>query len=269
MTRSSSFSNKVVWITGASSGIGKELAVQLAKQNATLILSSRREASLLEVKARLAFADKHCVIPLDLSESENFEALVEETYSHHGKIDFLINNGGISQRSLCLETSEAVDRKVMEVDYFGTIKLTKLVAAKMVTERQGSIVSISSVAGKVGSPYRSAYSGAKHALIGFMDCLRAEIAQFGVKIQVVCPGWIQTDISRNALIGDMSKFGQLDQEIAKGMPVEEFVVMLIKVIKSGKEEAIIASGMPLLASHLRRLIPNKFHKIIRKIYKKK
>jgi len=269
MTHSSFFSNKVVWITGASSGIGKELAIQLAKQNATLILSSRRESTLLEVKALLVSAEKHSVIPLDLSESESFEAIVEKAYSIYGKIDFLINNGGISQRSLCLETSEAVDRRVMEVDYFGTIKLTKMVAAKMVAERQGSIVSISSVAGKVGSPYRSAYSGAKHALIGFMDCLRAEIAQFGVKIQVICPGWIQTDISRNALIGDMSKFGKLDQEIAKGMPVEEFVVKLIKVIKSGKEEAVIASGMPLLASYLRRLMPNKFHKIIRKIYKKK
>jgi len=269
MTNSSFFSNKVVWITGASSGIGKELAVQLAKRNAILILSSRRESALIELKDTLASADKHSVIPLDLAESENFSEIVETASSIHGKIDFLVNNGGISQRSLCLQTSEDVDRRVMEVDYFGTIRLTKLVAAKMVAKRQGTIVSISSVAGKVGSPYRSAYSGAKHALIGFMDCLRAEITQFGVKIQVVCPGWIQTDISRNALTGDMSKFDQLDQEIANGEPVERFVVKLIKMIESGKEEAIIASGLPLLANYIRRFMPNKFHKIIRKIYKKK
>jgi short-subunit dehydrogenase len=259
---------QIFWVTGASSGIGKALCQSLANRGAYLILSSRQTETLEQVKSKLINSEKHHVLPLDLADSENFDAITENAWSLFGKIDYLINNGGISQRSLCLETDESVDRRLMEVDYFGTIKLTKLVAKKMVIIQSGTIVSISSIAGKVGSPYRSAYSGAKHALIGFMDCLRAEITQFGVRVLVVCPGWVQTDISRNALTGDMSQFGQLDKEIENGMPLEHFIKRLIKVIQSNKEEVVIADGMPLLAAHARRLLPNLFHKIIRKIYKK-
>ena len=266
---SSFFEQKVIWITGASSGIGRELAKQLAEKGAKLFLSSRREDALNQVKEGLTNSNKHHVLPLDLSNSESFEELVDSIYAKIDGIDILINNGGISQRSLALETEQTVDRRVMEVDYFGTIHLTKLVAKKMIAQNKGVIVSVSSVAGKVGSPYRSAYSGAKHALIGFMDCLRAEITKKGVKVQVVCPGWIQTDISRNALTGNMSTFGQLDQEIANGMPVDKFVSKMIKAIESGKEEVVIADGMPLLASRLRRWFPNSFHALIRKIYTKK
>jgi short-subunit dehydrogenase len=260
---------KIFWVTGASSGIGKALCQSLASQGAYLILSSREVKTLEHVKSELTNSDKHHILPLDLADSVNFDFITENAWSLFGKIDYLINNGGISQRSLCLETDESVDRRLMEVDYFGTIKLTKSVARKMVFNRSGSIVSIASIAGKVGSQYRSAYSAAKHAMIGFMDCLRAEITQFGVKIIVVCPGWVQTDISRNALTGDMSKFDQLDKEIENGMPVERFIKRLIKAIQSNKEEVIIAEGLPFFAVHARRLLPNLFHKIIRKVYKKK
>ncbi len=262
-------SGKIFWVTGASSGIGKALCESLANRGAYLILSSRKIDVLQQVKSSLSNSEKHHILPLDLSNSEKFNTIANNAWSLFGKVDYLINNGGISQRSLCLETEESVDRRVMEVDYFGTIKLTKLIAKKMVAIKSGTIVSISSVAGKVGSPYRSAYSGAKHALIGFMDCLRAEITQFGVRILVVCPGWVQTNISRNALTGDMSEFAKLDEEIENGVPIERFIKQLIKAIESSKEEVILAEGMPLLAAHARRLLPNTFHKLIRKMYKKK
>ncbi|MDQ7050100.1 MAG: SDR family NAD(P)-dependent oxidoreductase [Enterobacterales bacterium] len=259
---------KVFWITGASSGIGKELAIQLADLGAVLILSSRREDTLYRVKESLRNSEQHQVIALDLAMSDSLEAKVDQAWLAFGHIDYLVNNGGISQRSLCLETQEAVDRQIMEVDYFGTIALTKQVAKRMINEAGGTIISISSVAGKVGSHFRSAYSAAKHALIGFMDCLRAEISDQGVRILVVCPGWVQTDVSRNALTGDMSQFGQMDHEIANGMPVDIFVKKLLKVIDSSREEAVIASGLPWFAYQMRRLLPNQFHKLIRKIYKR-
>ena len=262
------FNQKVFWITGASSGIGRELCQQLAAKGARLILSSRRQAALEEVRQSLNHPDRHQLLVLDLASSQNFQQKVDEAWSFFGQLDYLINNGGISQRSLCLETQEAVDRQIMEVDYFGTIALTKLVAVKMIIEGSGTIVSISSVAGKVGSHFRSAYSAAKHALIGFMDCLRAEITDQGVRILVICPGWVQTDVSRNALTGNMTQFGKMDHEIANGMPVEIFVKKLLKVIKSNREEAVIASGLPWFAYQMRRLLPNQFHKLIRKLYKR-
>ncbi len=207
-------------------------------------------------------------MPLDLAESHNFENLVDQAWTYFGKVDYLVNNGGISQRSLCLETEEAVDRQIMEVDYFGTIALTKLVARRMVEVNNGTIVCISSVAGKIGSHLRSAYSAAKHAIIGFMDCLRAEISDKGVRVLVVCPGWIHTDISRNALTGNMNKFGEMDEEIARGMPVETFVKKLIKIIGSNREEAVIAKGAPWFGYQIRRFMPNRYHQLIRSFYKR-
>jgi len=262
------FENKVFWVTGASSGIGQELCRQLAAKGARLILSSRREDVLKRVKETLHQADNHRVLTLDLAKGQNFEQTVAQAYAFYGQLDYLVNNGGISQRSLCLETQEAVDRQIMEVDYFGTIALTKRVAKRMIADGGGTIVSISSVAGKIGSHLRSAYSAAKHALIGFMDCLRAEITDKGVRILVVCPGWIQTDVSRNALTGDMTQFGQMDNEIANGIPVEIFVKKLVKSIQSNKEEVVIANGLPWFAYQIRRLMPNGYHKLIRKMYKR-
>lgn len=266
------FKNKIIWITGASSGIGKALAAELASRGAILILSARNEQVLNDVKNDLANAEYHHLLRLDLANSETFDDIVKIAWQLEGRIDCLVNNGGISQRSLALDTQEAVDRKVMEVDYFGTINLTKLLVPKMLAsdaEQKGCIVNIASVAGKVGTQYRSAYCAAKHALIGFMDCLRAEIADKGIRVLVVCPGWVQTNVSRNALTGDMTSFGELDKEIENGMTIEEFTQHLVSAIQSSKDEVLIASGLPKLAYHARRLMPNRFHGLMRKIYKKK
>jgi short-subunit dehydrogenase len=260
---------KVFWVTGASSGIGAALCLRLSELGATVILSSRREAELNIVKNNMADPKRHCCLALDLMDSSQFQLQLNKIIDKYGKIDVLVNNGGISQRSLALDTHQDVDRKVMEVDYFGTIALTKVVARVMVKQGFGCVVSIASIAGKLGSQYRSAYSASKHALIGFMDCLRAELTPRGLRVLVICPGWVKTNISYNALTADLTPFNQMDNEIDSGMPVDEFVGKLIKAFSSNKEEVVIATGLPLLGYHGRRLMPNLFHRISRKIYKKK
>lgn len=262
------FSSNLFWITGASSGIGRELSIQLALQGASLVLSSRDTGELENLKMSLYNPSKHTVCKLDLIDSQGIENAVKQIFNENEKVDFLVNCAGVSQRSSCLETSEAVDRRIMEIDYFGTVKLSKLVAGKMLERKSGTIVTIGSIAGKVGLPNRSAYAAAKHAITGFMDCLRSEITPLGVRVLVIHPGWVKTNISKNALTGDMQKFGNTDLEIQNGMPVKQCVDRIVNAIESKKEEMIIATGMPRLAYHTRRLFPSLYHKLLRKIYTK-
>ena len=192
------YNNKTVWITGASSGIGEELAKQFAEQGAKVILSARNIDKLNQVKAELK-GEGHRVIPLDLSKPETVLQDVSAQIDSLGPIDILINNGGVSQRSLFLENDFKVYRQLMEVNYFGLIALTKAVLPSMVTRKSGSIVAISSVAGKVGSKFRTGYSGSKYAVVGFMDCLRAEVAEHNIHCLTICPGSIKTAIAHNSL----------------------------------------------------------------------
>jgi short-subunit dehydrogenase len=154
----------------------------------------------------------------------------------------------------------------MEVDYFGTVALTKLVAPRMIAGGEGSIVTISSVAGKLGAPMRSAYAGAKHAIIGFMDCLRAETLNTGLGIHIVCPGWVQTDVSRNALTASGDSFGEIDADIAAGMPVDKFVALMLQGLARDRAQLVIADGKPRLGYHLHRLLPNTFFRLLPRIY---
>ncbi|TQV76904.1 SDR family oxidoreductase [Aliikangiella marina] len=261
--------NQVVWITGASSGIGAELANQLDKIGAKLILSARNEAALIEWVKSSHHPDNHKVISFDLMNIESFPSVVASAQQAFGQIDVLINNGGISQRSLALDTELAVDRQVMEVDYFAPVALTKAVVPLMITRGSGLVVNIASVAGKIGSPLRSAYAGAKHALIGFMDCLRAEIASAGVRVVNICPGFVRTNISFNALTANNSQYGLLDEEIASGMPVDEFVTLMLRKLSSNQSEIIIASGKPKLGYQLRRFLPNLYHRLLPKLYQRR
>lgn len=262
------FKNKVVWVTGASSGIGRELCVELEKAGALLILSGRNLPALQELMLTFSDSRKHNILVFDLAESGGFDAVASKAWEFNQKVDVLVNNGGISQRSLALETSQEVDRQIMEVDYFGTIALTKALLPRMVERKQGRVINIASIAGKVGSPLRSAYSGAKHALIGFMDCLRAEVADQGIEVINVCPGFVNTNISKNALTGDMSTYQQVDVEIANGMPVGRFVDKLLQQLKKNKSEIILAEGKVRLGYQLRRMLPNLFHRILPRIYRR-
>ena len=182
--------NKTVWITGASSGIGEALAYQIAEKGATLILSSRKKDALEAVKSKCAFPEKVAVFPLDLADAESIEAAAAQVLAKH-QIDILVNNGGISQRSLIAETSMDVHRKLMEVNYFGTIHLSKIVLEQFVKNKKGHFVNVTSLMGHFSAQYRSGYCSSKHALHGFFDCLRLEHDADNVKATMVCPGFVK------------------------------------------------------------------------------
>lgn len=258
------FKNKTIWITGASEGIGKALAQQLSKEGARIILTARNKEKLKEVQASLN-GENHLILPMDLLQTDKIPSLVAELLEEIPNIDILINNAGISQRSLVKDTSLEVDRKIMELDYFAVITLTKTLLPHFLQRKSGQIVTISSVAGKLGTPMRSAYCAAKHAVIGFMDSLRAEVHSDNIEVLVVTPGSIQTNISKNALEGDGKKHGMTDAAIANGIAVEKCAAMIVKGMKSGKSELLIAEGKEKLATYLKRFVPSLLFRMVRSV----
>jgi short-subunit dehydrogenase len=228
-------SDKVIWITGASSGIGEELAKQYAEKNYRLVLSSRNEKELERVKGMCKEAQEILILPLDLSLSETMKEKTEKVISHFGRIDILINNGGISQRSEALETSEETERKLFEVNYFGNVALSKAVIPFMRKQGGGQIAVMSSIAGKFGFFLRSTYSAAKHALHGFYESLRLEEEKNNISITILCPGKINTPISLNAIGKDGKSHGVMDHNQSTGMPVKICAEKIISAIEKKKK----------------------------------
>ncbi|MEE4244972.1 MAG: SDR family NAD(P)-dependent oxidoreductase [Kangiellaceae bacterium] len=261
------FNNKIVWITGASSGIGQATALALAEYGATLILSSRNQQKLEDVCGRCANPERHLVLPLDL-ESRQFDEQVSTVFQRFRHVDILLNNGGISQRALALDTAPQAMQKVFDIDFFGTVELTRQVAKRMKARQQGQIVNISSVAGKLGAPFRSSYCGAKHALIGYMDCLRTELTPYNVNVLNVCPGFVQTNVSINAINETGDNYGKMDDDVASGIPLDNFTKSLVKAIAAKKNEVVVATGLPLVATYLRRFFPNLLFKMVYSASKK-
>ena len=230
---------KTIWITGASSGIGEALTYELAKMKCNLIISSRNETNLLKVKNACENAELVKIYPLDLEDHDAVKAHEENAWNLFGGIDILINNGGISQRSAIIETTLEVDRKLMEVDYLGTVALSKALLPYFVKQQSGHYVVVSSVMGKFSSPYRSAYCGAKHALHGFFDALRLEHDKDRIKVTMICPGFVNTNVARNALTADGSRQGYQDEMTANGLDVTVFTKRMIRAIQKEKFEAYI------------------------------
>lgn len=258
------FKNKVVWITGASSGIGEALSKAFAAEGAKLVLSARRKEELERVKNTLHLPDNDVLIlPLDLSDTSQITIFTEQIIQRYGRIDILVNNGGISQRSLTKDTPIEIDRKIMEVNFFGTIAVTKSVLPYMLQQQSGYIVTTSSIAGKFGFYFRSAYSASKHALHGFFESLRMEVYKDNVKVLLVCPGKIRTNISLNAITGSGDKHGKMDYATEQGVSAEQCASQILQAIKSNKEEVFIG-GKELRAVWVKRLFPNLFSKLIRK-----
>ena len=259
-----SFKDKVVWITGASSGIGEALAIALAKQGARLILSARREVELKRVATLTNLPDLDILIlPFDLSDTSKASALAAQVVNKFGRIDILINNGGFSQRSEAIETPESIDRKIMEVNYFAHINLTKAVLPYMKRQKDGHIVVISSIAGKFGFYLRSSYSAAKHALHGFFESLRLETEKFGIRTLIVCPGKIRTNVSLNAITSEGKKHDAMDASHKNAMSAEACATQIISAIVSAKEELFVG-GKELLLVKIRRFFPKLFSKLVRK-----
>jgi short-subunit dehydrogenase len=259
------FKNQIVWITGASSGIGEALAHAFSREGAKLILSGRREAELERVKASCAgVAENLFVLPLDLTQFDSLAEKAGQAEARFGRVDVLVNNGGISQRSLVAETAFEVDLAVMNTNYFGTVALTKAVLPGMLARRSGHIVVISSLMGYLDTPLRSAYAASKHALQGYFDCLRSEVWEQDVKVTVVCPGYIRTDISLNALTADGSKYAKMDENQAKGLSADTCAEKTLNAIAAGREEVIIG-GKEVLAVYAKRFLPRLYSKVVRSI----
>ncbi len=259
------YKGKKVWITGASSGIGKALALAFAKRGAVLLLSSRRADALREVAeaCQKAGAADTLVLPLDMGKHQEVKALGERISGEQGGIDLLINNAGISQRSLVKDTAFEVYKQLMDVNYLGTVALTTAVLPDMLQNGQGQIVAISSLVGKFGTPLRSGYAASKHALHGFFDSLRAEVEDRGIHVMLVCPGFIRTDISIDALTGDGRKQNKMDDAQAAGMPADIMAEKLIRGLQKGKREIHIG-GKERFAILLKRFFPNLFARIIKR-----
>jgi len=257
------FNDKVIWITGASSGIGEELAIQLAELGAKLILSARNTAALEQLKNKLHHPNEHMILALDLAKSDNFQSLAASVVQHYGRIDYLFNSGGISQRSEAGNTALHVDRTIMEVNYFGNIALTKAVLPFMQQQQSGHIIVTSSIAGKFGFYLRSAYAASKHALHGFYESLLLEEAKHNIYVTIVCPGKIFTPISINALTADGQPHGEMDHNQATGMSVQECVRQMLMATQKRKKEVLIGNK-EIKAVTLKRFFPKLFWKIIKK-----
>ncbi|MDX1459084.1 MAG: SDR family oxidoreductase [Marinobacter sp.] len=258
---------QTVWITGASSGIGEALALKYAQDGARLVLSARREDELERVAARCRDGglapDQVLVLPLDVTDWESLSGKVQTVIDRFGTIDLLVNNAGVSQRSLCKDTDMSVYQKLMDVDVMGQIALTKAVLPHMLERGAGHLAVTSSVAGKVGAPMRTGYCAAKHAVMGFFDALRAEVEGQGVSVSTITPGFIRTDIARNALSGDGSAYGKEDEDIAGGMDVTECAEVVFKGLKAKKREIPVGKGKEMAALWLKRLSPETLFRMAR------
>lgn len=252
-----SINGKVVWITGASSGIGEALAYELSRKSCKLILSARNVEALEKVKSKCETTEV-VVLPLDLADFENAKNYAEKAVSAFGKIDILVNNGGVSQRSLIAETDFEVDKKLIEVDYLGTVALTKALLPHFIKNQSGHFVTITSLMGKFGSPYRSGYCGAKHALHGFFDVLRMEHYKDFIDVTLVCPGFVQTNVAKNALTANGTKQNSEDEATKNGMPVAVFAKKFVKAVESDKFEVYIG-GKEVIGIYLKRFFPKFLH----------
>lgn len=261
----SRYHDKVVWITGASSGIGEALAYEFARQGARLVLSARRGDVLDAVRLRCERPEAHLVLPLDMSDAASLPDKVAEVLQAFAQIDLLINNAGISQRSLIKDTGLDVDRRIMEVDFFGPVALTKALLPHMLERGAGQLAVISSVAGLVATPYRSAYAAAKHAIAAFYNALRAEVHEAGVQVAVIYPGYVSTNITLHALSGDGSEHGVLDQKLKEGIPAAAFAVKVVRALAAGEDHIIVAGAQETFAVYLGRLSPGLLARAIRSV----
>ncbi|MBS1651231.1 MAG: SDR family oxidoreductase [Bacteroidetes bacterium] len=256
--------HKVIWITGASSGIGRALAIELAKYNTRLVLSARNMELLEQTKQFCKLPPNDIlIIPFDLKNTSNAITMAAQIINTFGSIDVLINNGGQSQRSKADETPLDFDRDLMEVNYFSAVALTKAVTPYMKRQKSGKIIVVSSIAGKFGFYLRSSYSAAKHALHGFFESYRLETEKLGISTLIVCPGKIKTNISLSALNNKGELHGVMDPSHINATSPEECAKQIINAVLNNKQEIFIG-GKELILIKLKRFFPKLFNKIIRK-----
>ncbi len=253
--------NKIVWITGASSGIGAELAKIYSHRGIKLILSSRNVRALERVKSECYYPENIKILPIDLNDFYAAPALVKKAYNIFGRIDILINNAGVSQRSLIVDTQFDVLKKLIEINYLGTVALSRALLPFFLKQGFGHYVVVSSVMGKYGSPFRSGYSAAKHALHGFFDVMRMEHQKDNINVTIICPGFVRTPIAMNSLKGDGSVLGVDDLATRKGLKVEDFARKMVRSVDQKKWEVQFGKK-ELLGVYLKRLSNKLLHSAV-------
>lgn len=253
--------SKTVWVTGASSGIGRAIAQHFSEKGADIILSGRRVEALEETKA--ALKTEGLILPFDVTDYEALAKHVETAWAWKGRVDVLVNNAGITQRSLALHTAPEVYTKLINIDLIAPIWLTQLNLPKMRDAGGAQIIAISSVAGRIGAPLRTAYSAAKHGLIGYMDALRAEVeVAHNIKVLNVLPGSVSTNIDVNALSGDGSKHGKQDENISQGHAPEDCAAAIYAAMEADEHELIFAEGIELQVAKMRHEDPDQLFTLL-------
>jgi len=259
-----SFKGKVVWITGASSGIGEALVHAFANLGAKVILTARREQELLRVRneAKLTESDS-LILPMDLYHTEDISQPMEKIKAKFGTIDILVCNAGVVQRFAVNDSPVAIDRQIMELNFFANTTLTKAVLPIMLGKKSGHIVVISSVLGKVALPKRSMYAASKHALHGFYDALRSEVYRDNIGVTIICPGYVKTNISVNALDASGKKYGKMDEGQENGISPGKCAKGIIRAISKNKDEVFIG-GKEIRVILLKRFFPGLLNYILKR-----
>lgn len=260
------FKNKIVWITGASSGIGEALAYEFATQGANLILSARREAELQRVaKACEVHGGRVLVLPFDMVDLPSHAKHVDEVIHTFGRIDVLVLNAGVSQRSFVLDTQFDVYRKLFEINFFSIVHLVQQVIPVFQKQQSGVFVPIASVAGRISTPRRAAYGATKHALIGFFDSVRAELHGYGVQVSTILPGYIRTEISLHAMNEHGEKYGKMDPNQAKGLDPQTAAKKIVLAVARGKNYFFVGGALERFGLIVQRLFPSVVPWMLRKI----
>ncbi|MEZ0311312.1 MAG: SDR family oxidoreductase [Myxococcota bacterium] len=256
---------KVVWVTGASSGIGEALVHALAGEGCQVALSARRDGELARVARDVGEAVSTLVAPMDVTDDTSRKTAHAKVMKHFGRVDVLINNAGVSQRGRAVDTSVEVLRRLMEVDFFGPVELTRLVLPEMLERKSGHVVVVTSLLGVFGTPWRSGYAAAKHAMHGWSESLRAEVADQGVNVTVACPGFVRTGISAHALTPDGSPLGKSDRDPQSGITPEACARGILKAIRRNAVEVYVARAPEKLAGFVKRASPATFARLIRRV----
>lgn len=269
LKNTTNYQDLTIWITGASSGLGEALAIEFAKREATLILSGRNAKKLKEVKQRCAHSDKHLVLAFDILQADEATQAYQEAQTYLTKnslkLNWLINNAGVSQRSLIMDTKAEVERQLMEINYFSQLHMTRLVLPDMMAQGGGKIVMVSSVAGLLGTQYRGGYSAAKAAIHMWANSLRAELSDKNIEVATLFPGFINTNVSINALTGDGSTQGTMDEATGKGLSPASFAEQAADALAAGEEYIVVAGHKEKLATLINRLSPTRLYTLIRQV----
>jgi len=261
------FKNKVVWITGASSGIGEALAKEFSRQGALLALSARRVNRLERVQRHCERSDEHLLIPLDVTKPDTHQAAFDAILNHFGKLDILVVNAGIGQRGTVKDSGMEIERRVMEVNFFGKTSFTHVVLPHFLEQDAGQIIVTSSIMGSISTPRRATYSASKHALHGYYESLRAELFKTGISITMLCAGYIRTEISRHALQPTGDEFGEMDAQHIDAMSAPVFARKALTAIQK-KKATVYLGGPERFAPWISRISPALYRFLLPRVIKR-